>query len=419
MPVGTSSPRKKKPDRSDELDTLLSDEDNSDDMAARGRSLTASRTSPSSPRDSPRTSPKLYLKLSHKTSPKTSPVSLSPVTGTPSSEPSSKEVSPGASPVGTEDIVDKSVVYLESAVEDIVVPMKDDQVVEDRYKDDEYEESDDDACSEEISDSDKTHSSLASEENEHKDVLPTRKLSHYETMAEYLEEITGAKDIPPGCIASTLSCQVKEQIERRNSVSESNMRTATSKSSLNDLSREVSISESAADDVESSNKNQSQAQAPQIEVTADSPTKDSSIDVLVDKIENIAVREVGEDQPEKQESKQQSMTSPSACNSDWELYPDVDSMKSIPVSLYESKKNDMDDDEKGLVLISAGLLELLSQIVVSLPSVDLLQVLGIILKPEVLLILAHHAAPEIRENVVKVCIYFNNGSKLHKLCAHD
>ena len=410
MPVGTSSPRKKKPDRFDELDTLLSDEDSSDDMPVRGRSLTASRTSPSSPRDSPRTSPKLSLKLSHKTS----PVSLSPVTGTPSSEPSSKEVSPGASPVGTEDTVDKSVVYSESAVEEIVVPRKDDQVVEDRHKDDECEESDDDTCSDEISDSDKTHESSASEGNEHMDVLPTRKLSHYETMAEYLEEITGAKDIPPGCIASTLSSQVKEQIERRNSVSESNMRTTTLKSSLNDLSREVSISESAADDAESSNKNQSQAQVPQIEVTADSPTKDSSVDVLVDKIEKVAVREVGEDQPETQESKQQSMASPSTCNSDWELYPDVDSMKSISVSLYENNKNDMDDDEKGLVLISAGLLELLSQIVVSLPNVDLLQVLGIILKPEVLLILAHHAAPEIRANVVKVCIYFNNGSKLHK-----
>ena len=402
MPVGTSSPRKKKPDRFDELDTLLSDEDNSGDMSARGRSLTASRTSPPSPRESPRTSPKLSLKLSSRTSPKLSPASLSPVGGTPSSEPFSKEASRGASPICSEDTVDKSVVYLENAVEDTVIPKRDYEAVEDRYKD----ESDGETCSDEVSDSNKTHESVESEENEDKDGVPSRKLSQYETMAEYLEEITGAKDIPPDCIASTLSSQVKEQIERRNSVSESTMRSATSKSSLNNISREISISESACDDAESSNKNQSLAQVPQIEVTAESPTKESNVAISVNRMEEVTtvVIKNRECQTITSENKQQSMTSPSAYNSDWELYPDVDSMRSIPVSINETTNQiEVDDDEKGLVLISAGLLELLSQIVVTLPNSDLLQVLGIILKPEVLLILAHHAAPKIRANVVKVC----------------
>ena len=400
MPVGTSSPRKKRPERFDELDTLLSDEEDSGEITIRGRALTSPRTLPSSPKHSPKISPKFSMKLSTRVSPGSSATSLSPVRVTPPDF-SSKEVSPIDSPEQSEDTVDKSRVHLRSAVE--AIPKRELENSEDINEED--NESDDD---EDVAGNDETSNSSGTLETTHlegsasKEDLPSRKLSQYETMVEYLEEITGAKDIPTDCIASTLSSQVREQIERRNSISEAGVQPATSKSSLNNISRDASILENVEE-----NTNVSQSHLPEIEITAKSPNKEHGVERLLNKVETLKITVEGnaDEQVRPALKQQQSMTSPSSCSSDWELYPNVDSMTSVPVNVHDStEQTEIDDDEKGLVLISAGLLELLSQIVVSLPSGDLLQVLGIILKPEVLLILAHHAAPEIRANTVKVCL---------------
>ena len=401
MPVGTSSPRKKRPERFDELDTLLSDEEDSSEMTTRGRALTSPKTSPSSPRSSPKISPKFSIRLSTRESPGSSATSLSPVRVTPPDF-SSKEVSPIDSPEQSEDTVDKSVVHLISAVE--AIPKREfenegDICEEDNESDDDDE---DEARNNETSNSSGTLENTHLEGSVSKQDPPPRKLSQYETMAEYLEEITGAKDIPTDCIASTLSSQVREQIERRNSISEAGVQPATSKSSLNNISREASILENTEE-----NTHVPQSDLPEIEITEESPDKEHSVDLLLNKVEALGITTEGnaDEQVRPVLKQQQSLTSLSSCSSDWELYPNVDSMSSVPVNVRDNiGQTELDDDEKGLVLISAGLLELLSQIVVSLPSGDLLQVLGIILKPEVLLILAHHAAPEIRANTVKVCL---------------
>ena len=400
MPVGTSSPRKKRPERFDELDTLLSDEEDSGEMAIRGRALTSPRTSPSSPRSSPKISPKFSMRLSTRESPGSSAASLSPVRATPPDF-SSKEVSPIDSPEQSEDTVDKSVVHLISDVKCKTIPKRELENQEDTYEED-NESDEDEARSNETSNSSGTLENAYLEGSVNKEDPPLRKLSQYETMAEYLEEITGAKDIPTDCIASTLSSQVREQIERKNSISEAGVQPATSKSSLNNVSRETSILENAEQ-----NTHVSQSDLPEIEITQESPDEEHNVDLLLNKVEALGITIEGNvDDPVRPALKQQqSVTSPLSCSSDWELYPNVDSMSSVPVNVHDNiGETELDDDEKGLVLISAGLLELLSQIVVSLPSGDLLQVLGIILKPEVLLILAHHAAPEIRANTVKVCL---------------
>ena len=54
------------------------------------------------------------------------------------------------------------------------------------------------------------------------------------------------------------------------------------------------------------------------------------------------------------------------------------------------------------IIVSIGLLELLSLVVVSTPTSHLRGVLDVVLKPEVLLVMANHPAPQIRTAVVKV-----------------
>ena len=389
LPVGTSSPRRKRIERFDELDTLLSDEENSDRMGIRGRTLTSPRTSPSSPRHSPKSSPTLSLKVEADTLDETSLASSNLARTSPSPDISSKVSETDSSELG-EDSVDRSVLNLRSAIE--TLPKRKTMDPRDRYKDSSESDSDQDkAVGDESSNSSESQHKIPANK-----ISPLRKLSQYQTMAEYLEEITGAKDIPGDCIASTLSSQVREHMERRNSISEAKVETATSKSSLSNISREVSILENAEENVEICHD------VPEISITAESPSDKHSVEILTDIVPEVEITsEENTDEQVELVARQQSN------NSDWELYPNVDSMASVSVALSESTRpTEIDDDEKGLILISAGLLELLSQIVVSLPNTDLLQVLGIILKPEILLILAHHAAPEIRVNAVKVC-YLN------------
>ncbi len=63
-------------------------------------------------------------------------------------------------------------------------------------------------------------------------------------------------------------------------------------------------------------------------------------------------------------------------------------------------------DEPGLTRMSAGLLQLLSGVVVSLPPRAVPAVLGVILKPDLLLVLARHPDAEVRTNAVKVQLLF-------------
>ena len=50
----------------------------------------------------------------------------------------------------------------------------------------------------------------------------------------------------------------------------------------------------------------------------------------------------------------------------------------------------------------SGIIELLVQILVSLPDSDLKKILGVILKPEMLIVMSHHNAVDIRTAVVRV-----------------
>ena len=65
----------------------------------------------------------------------------------------------------------------------------------------------------------------------------------------------------------------------------------------------------------------------------------------------------------------------------------------------------------------SGLLDLLCNILVLLPENDLSKILGVILKPETLLVMVHHQAPEIRNSIIRVSIwlymYDMSFSKLH------
>ena len=228
----------------------------------------------------------------------------------------------------------------------------------------------------------------------------TRKpLFQYETLAEYVEEITGVKDIPHESIASKLTSQVTqviEKMERRQSISESNLGRSSSQASLNMSKIVVPGSEDEnGNRPTATNKQWPFENVPTIQVTSGSPATEASVTTQLSKLKISAPCPIPRIESDN--------TSPGTPNSDWELYPSTASMRSVPVSLNNTKEIDeVDEEEKGLVLICAGFLEMLCQVVVSIPNNDLLQVLGIILKPEVLIVLAHHNAPEIRTNAVKV-----------------
>ena len=170
-----------------------------------------------------------------------------------------------------------------------------------------------------------------------------RRPSQYETMVGYLEEITGARDVPEDSIASTLSNHVMQHVERRMSAPPP---------------EGVNAAEEAATPPTGGEEERRASQIPEIEITTEtgSPDKDNKEPVVL--LDTPNTRDAGE--------------------------------------------GDVEDEEHGLVVVSSGLLRLLCQVVVSLPSTDLHQVLGIILKPEALLVLAHHPALAVRTNAVKV-----------------
>ncbi|XP_064622032.1 lysosomal-trafficking regulator-like isoform X2 [Lineus longissimus] len=89
---------------------------------------------------------------------------------------------------------------------------------------------------------------------------------------------------------------------------------------------------------------------------------------------------------------------------DWEMYVDPTTMKSVRVSLQTSQpiEDNVEEMERGLVQVSTGLLNLLRDVVINLPDAMQKQVLGNIIKPEVLIVLAHHGSSEIRAAVVRL-----------------
>ncbi|XP_023931174.1 lysosomal-trafficking regulator-like, partial [Lingula anatina] len=99
---------------------------------------------------------------------------------------------------------------------------------------------------------------------------------------------------------------------------------------------------------------------------------------------------------------------------DWELYPDPTSMNSVQVSLENANKDgidEVDEGEKGLVVVCSGLLQLLQGVVINLCDVASKRILGMVLRPEVLLVLAHHNSPEIRTAVVQLLdVYFHRAT---------
>ena len=64
---------------------------------------------------------------------------------------------------------------------------------------------------------------------------------------------------------------------------------------------------------------------------------------------------------------------------------------------------DANTKDTSLSLLCSGLLRLLTGALIVLPDANLKKVISIVLKPETLIVLAHHESAEIRTNVVKVC----------------
>ena len=104
---------------------------------------------------------------------------------------------------------------------------------------------------------------------------------------------------------------------------------------------------------------------------------------------------------------QLSSLSPSSKSSEeWELYPSSASMNSIPVSLSSTKDSvdDIEEGELGLIEIATGLLNLLAGVVIALPENTLKRIMGIVLKPEFLVVLVHHNSAGIRTAVIRVSV---------------
>ncbi|XP_074663000.1 lysosomal-trafficking regulator-like [Tubulanus polymorphus] len=97
----------------------------------------------------------------------------------------------------------------------------------------------------------------------------------------------------------------------------------------------------------------------------------------------------------------------SILSDEWEMYPTPTSMKSVRVHVKTQETfDDIEEDEIGLVHVCIGMLKLLANEVVTLPDSLVQKVLGNVIRPEMLVVLAHHNASQIRTAVVKLLASF-------------
>ena len=80
--------------------------------------------------------------------------------------------------------------------------------------------------------------------------------------------------------------------------------------------------------------------------------------------------------------------------------PSSDSGGTVDSSSFDSL--DASSKDTSLGVLCSGLLKLLTDALIMLPDSKLDKVVRIVLKPETLVVLAHHDSPDIRANVVKV-----------------
>ena len=84
--------------------------------------------------------------------------------------------------------------------------------------------------------------------------------------------------------------------------------------------------------------------------------------------------------------------------------PSSDTTRSGTLESSSFDSLDASTKDASLSVLCSGLLRLLTEALIVLPDPLLDKVVRIVLKPETLIVLAHHESADIRANVVKVCL---------------